>query len=789
MASIFISHSSNDDALASDVEAWLETNGFTDFFIDHSSIRTGENWADALRASAGACRVVVCLVTENWLASAECASEFRAAWYMGKRIVPLFLLADDAARTVDSAALLTRVRAETQGIDLSPFYTDTGALDFSRDEALSDLLRRGLRAAGALTAVGLDPAVFEIDCKSRPSPFPGLNSFGDEDADAALFFGRSREIAETLEELRAMRALSDRRPLVILGASGAGKSSLLKAGIIPRLRREAPTWVAMRSFRPGVDPLLNFAEAITRTLADFNITEAYGALRGVLFEAWRSAPRDDQGELSDLGRNAILAALEAQGQRLRVAAARPDATILISVDQAEELVRAEGESGEMLGAYLRAAINAGDMFRLAFTIRTDSFHELQSNRRFQGLESRGYDLRALPVFRLKDVVETPARRYGVEIDLALVDTLIEEVPKEDALPLLAFAMQRMWGQFAAAGAIRVEDYRSMGGIAGLIEDAAERALCGLGVDSRDLLPPGGARRSQVALGARTFVPALADVSETGVVIRRTSAWSEFDEEQRTLLIRFDGWRLIVRKGKENGGTVEVAHEAIFRAWSRMREWLQPEIERLGHLKQLQMRAWRWSERGRRDRDLVLARYELAEMIKLQRDKRYCGYLAKGSVAREFLAAARNRVDTNIARIVYLVWAALGWILMTSIGSALTSRGVTLSPGMSNEPFMGAVGVILPLMTFFAFRSAILAWQSRIYLGFALHITALCGFAVVFSASYWFGSWQETDNPLFASAYGALLLGCLSSAVLHCWRWLVVALRNWRSKPIPLEASA
>ena len=123
-------------------------------------------------------------------------------------------------------------------------------------------------------------------------PFPGLASFGDDDADAALFYGRSREIAETLEELRKMRAERDLRPFVILGASGAGKSSLLKAGIIPRLRREAPAWLPLRAFRPGADPLLNFAEALARSSADFGKVEAHGVIRDRLFDAWSKAERE-----------------------------------------------------------------------------------------------------------------------------------------------------------------------------------------------------------------------------------------------------------------------------------------------------------------------------------------------------------------------------------------------------------------------------------------------------------------------------------------------------------------
>jgi hypothetical protein len=151
-----------------------------------------------------------------------------------------------------------------------------GQLDFARDLDVARRLEAGLRAAGALAKIGLDAEAFEVNRKLRPTPFPGLASFGDDDADAALFYGRSREIAQTLEEIRTMRAKRDQRPFVIFGASGAGKSSLLKAGIIPRLRREAPAWLPLHAFRPGADPLLNFAEALATSLGDFGKPVAHG---------------------------------------------------------------------------------------------------------------------------------------------------------------------------------------------------------------------------------------------------------------------------------------------------------------------------------------------------------------------------------------------------------------------------------------------------------------------------------------------------------------------------------
>jgi hypothetical protein len=102
MAVIFISHSSKDDAHATAFERWLHQNGFTDTLTDHESIAGGDKWREALRAAANSCRVVMCLVTEAWLSSAECFNEFMAAWYMGRRIIPLMLL-PSAVSSIDGA--------------------------------------------------------------------------------------------------------------------------------------------------------------------------------------------------------------------------------------------------------------------------------------------------------------------------------------------------------------------------------------------------------------------------------------------------------------------------------------------------------------------------------------------------------------------------------------------------------------------------------------------------------------------------------------------------------------
>ncbi len=668
MTALFLSHSSKDDPLATAFGAWLRQNE-VEAFIDHENISGGAKWADALRESAGACRVVSCLITDHWLASAECFNEFLSAWYMGKRILPLF--ARTGAPVSDEAGdRLRRVCAEDQGIDLSPLFDGAGGLDFSKNEAHTAALKQALRAAGAMARVGLDPYAFDIDKTVRPTPFPGLASFGDEDADAAIFFGRSRELAGTLEILRENRAKPSPEPLVILGASGSGKSSLLKAGIIPRLRREAPAWIPLRAFRPGADPLLNFAEAITKTLADFGQTEAHGALKRDLFETWSKAPRTADG-LTAEGRAMVQARLDAEGHRLRQAAARPAATLLISVDQGEEIARSEGDSGDALADYLRAATRsevdasgtraaseaseAGRSrfirdrdpvdWHLVFTTRTDSFAELQSHPRFQSLEVRGYDLRALPVFHFDDVVDEPAKRYGVEVAPELIDALVEDAPQRDALPLLAFALDRLWAQFAAAGKLTERDYRSMGGIQGLIEDAAERALLGLTADVPR--PAGIGRKGADNLGARTFVPALVDVNEQGEYIRRVASWSTFDEESQALLDRFAEWRLVVKKADTQ--TVEVAHEALFRKWGRLQGWLEPERARLEALRGLLAAAAAWDRRGRSPDDLTHFGPRLREATKLRTLARFGEHLTATETAYLDACQAQERRQKNRVR--------------------------------------------------------------------------------------------------------------------------------------------
>jgi formylglycine-generating enzyme required for sulfatase activity len=648
MSVLFISHSSRDDRYVQSLEAWLLQSGFNRFFVDHGNIRIGDKWRIKLQEATRSCRVVLCVITNYWLQSSECFAEYSAARFLGKRIISLMLVDPLSIKDPEPQRRLAQIRSYAQFIDLTQSIVQ-GELDVNSIPEAADTLRVTLRAAGASEELGLDPAAFAVDRKLRPVPFPGLASYGDSDGDAAIFYGRSIEIARIADELRKQVASADLRPLVILGGSGAGKSSLLKAGLIPRLRREAPSWLPLRALRPRDNPLLQLAVAFSRTAADFGVEQPLEQIYDRLLLAWRSAERDpNTGALTASGISRLETAMECEGKSLRSGAKRPFAAILISIDQAEGLAEGDEEFADALADYLRAALHSTrSRWLLAFTIRTDSFPDFQRHKRLQNLEARGYDLRSIPVYRFADVIKQPAKRYGVDVDQRLIDQMMEDAPDDDAMPLLAFAMQRLWNEHAAGGKITLDHYRALQGLGGLLDSTAERALRG----TRPGDEPSAARLNprRLAIAEETFVPNLVDINPTGAAVGRVAAWSEFSSAQRRLLGDFEDWYLVTTFFSQTGGnTVEVAHNALFEKWERLRHWLEPERARLEAMRLLKASSFSW-DRNRR-RDDYLEHWQGGRLREAQglRDSRRYGKRLDG-VDRAYLAACERLASEEANR--------------------------------------------------------------------------------------------------------------------------------------------
>ncbi|MEN0079752.1 MAG: toll/interleukin-1 receptor domain-containing protein, partial [Pseudomonadota bacterium] len=703
MATIFISHAGEDDDLATGLEVWLKAQGFDEVFVDHgqNGIRVGDKWQRALQAAVGACRVVICIVTENWLRSKECDGEFIAARYMGKKIIPLIAVDPDnpeaASRQADDDlglyrdALLQRVLREDQGCDLRASIRD-GALDFSQTPEVAAGLVGGLRAAGALSNVGIDPRAFEIDPARLPSPFPGLSAFDDEDHHAAIFYGRDPEIIDCMEHLRQARANNSSKPIGIIGASGSGKSSLMRAGILPRLRRERP-WVCLRAFRPGADPLLSFADAIARTLRSYGARQAAGSLAQDLRAAWQGVSKDEKTDLADRdGLIQLRGKLDEIADELRRGANRPGAVCLIPLDQAEELFESTQTDADILADYLRASIlpaQGGDEddptmtggWRLLFTIRTDSYSAFQTHPRFKELEAKGIDLRPLPIWRFDNAIDGPAGRYGVSIEGSLIERLVTDAPQKDSLPLLAFTMQRLF-LHSDGKEITLDDYDTMGGISGILEDAAERAMRSFSPNDERPLPKRDPSKRRLQDTRGLFLPKLVSLNAEGQPVRHIADLAAFDENERDVAQSFLDWRLLVQRGKSGPNdqtpheTIEVAHEAIFREWSRLVGWLEPEKGRLEALRLTKSAARVWDRHHRKRAYCDHRDARLKEALSLASDEGFSKRLT--DVDLDYLQACRRhqrraRVPSMLAAAAALGLVALAGTVIAGVLEAYETQ--------------------------------------------------------------------------------------------------------------------
>src|SRR4051794_4822312 len=221
MARLFISHSSRNNDKAIEVRDWLAANGWDDVFLDldpERGIVAGQRWKEALQQAASRCEVVLALVSAEWLGSRYCKAGIKTAQMMGKKTI---------------IALIDK--SQVPG-DL----TDEQFIDLSSDPQAYRRLKKGLELAG------LDPLSFPFEPGRRP--YPGFAYF--EEQDAAVFFGRDAQIVRGLDEIRRPARAGVTRMFVILGASGAGKSSFLRAGLWPGLKRDDLAWLPLPVIRP-----------------------------------------------------------------------------------------------------------------------------------------------------------------------------------------------------------------------------------------------------------------------------------------------------------------------------------------------------------------------------------------------------------------------------------------------------------------------------------------------------------------------------------------------------------
>ena len=207
----------------------------------------------------------------------------------------------------------------------------------------------------------------------------------------------------------------------------------------------------------------------------------------------------------------------------------------------------------------------------------------------QGLGRKTVSVGPMARAGMRQVIEEPAKLGQLDLESGLTDILLDDTETSDALPLLAFTLRLLWDRYHAKRRIEIDHYRDLDGLQGAIAGVAEQTYQ-TALDRQD----GGAARDAAARQMRDAFLAMVRPSAEGAGWSRNPVdWDSLPEEVRPLLDPFvDPQRLLVRR---KDGTVEVAHEALFRSWDRLRQWLDQNAEALHLLHEIGIEAQKWSD--------------------------------------------------------------------------------------------------------------------------------------------------------------------------------------------------
>jgi formylglycine-generating enzyme required for sulfatase activity len=599
LSRLFISHSSKDSITAKAFKQWLGTNGWPDedVFLDLDDIGAGERWKEALRKANARCEAVILLASRKALSSPECLAEIRKAEDYGKEIV-VVLLRDVKFedRRLDSFKDRQIVNLESKPqthVETVTYHEKTHKVRFNSDALASVkdyLIKRGITS---------DHFAWPPNDKQDAEPYPGLSAFGEEDA--GIFFGRDTDILRGLDKLRVMRRVGSPNILVIQAASGAGKSSYLRAGLWPRLGRDTDfSTVAIirpaRGILTGPDGLgRKLAAQLSRPDAPINPGDVHNRL---MAQDAAQAGAEFTSLMSDLAERTH------QQRRLGDAQARAPA-LVVAVDQAEELFAPEDEAESkrflaLLALFMQAP--PAGLFVL-LTIRAEGAVRLFRMITDHKLEfPETLPLLPLPRTSYRDVILKPLeviKRRGQTLTIApeLAERLVTEATGADALPLLAFTLLQLYQGFSAKGTITVEQYDAMGSIAGSIALALKRALDKPG--NAPVIPT--TKPEQLADIRAAFIPWLARINpDNGLAMRRVARQDEFAENQLAMVKRLVEARLLVADHRSDGDVVEIAHESLLRQWPDLTEWLKDESENLKLVDAVERAAADWQRNNRHD---------------------------------------------------------------------------------------------------------------------------------------------------------------------------------------------
>ena len=416
------------------------------------------------------------------------------------------------------------------------------------------------------------------------NPYKGLLAFQESDSDR--YFGREEQIEKLWNLFRALHENTTQpeaplRLLPILGPSGSGKSSLARAGLIPELAvRPIPgkSQARVAVLVPGSHPV----EALATVLARMATLDPIPAAKTKEFE----------GLLKEASGGSY------DGLR-RIANVLPGISVsplVVLVDQFEEvysLCKDKQERIIFIENLIHAASDSAGYVSVIITLRSDFLSETQRHPTLnQVIAARGVIVPAMSEDELQRAITKPAENAGYVLDEAVVALLLKDTyGREGALPLLQFALTRIW-EGLKKGVEPVQTLEDIGGVGGALAQEAERIFDSLNDEEQKI-----ARR--VFLGLVQLGEGASDTRRRANVDSLVS-YKEQPESVKRVIDRFahPGVRLVTVSSESGIETAEVTHEALFANWGKMKEWLDSSRSDIRFGRRLEEAAVEWKQKNK-----------------------------------------------------------------------------------------------------------------------------------------------------------------------------------------------
>ncbi|WP_437916663.1 nSTAND1 domain-containing NTPase [Sorangium sp. So ce302] len=454
-------------------------------------------------------------------------------------------------------------------------HPEIGALGAIIDRCLRKRKSERFASAQELLAelLPLQPGRREVLLGADESPFAGLSSF--QEADADRFFGRAQDLTGVVARLRNQPLLA------IAGVSGVGKSSFVRAGVIPALKRSGEGWEAL-VVRPGREPMAVLADLFDHPAVTINTDlkalspQGGAALRGALIQRLRAEP----GLL---------------GAALRGGAGRAQKRLVLFVDQFEELFTLGAPAGEraaFLACLEGIADDASSPLRVILSVRSDFLERMAEHEHFMTIMTRGLVfLRPMGREGLREALMSPveAARYEIE-DPAMIEGILDALQTtRGALPLLQFTAARLWEMRDRGRKLLTRaSYEALGGVAGALASHADTVLAGM-----------SERRAKLA---RAVLERLVTPERTRAVASLGELCElpgDRGEIERVVELLAHARLLAIETGSDRAGsTVEIVHESLIERWPTLRRWLDENQEDAAFLDRLRAAARLWDASGR-----------------------------------------------------------------------------------------------------------------------------------------------------------------------------------------------